>query len=56
MTTVHYAVDAVARLAVERLMILIGSPDRLPEPEVRLIDPELVIRDSTRPAASPRRR
>ncbi|MGO1075154.1 LacI family DNA-binding transcriptional regulator [Inquilinus sp. CA228] len=48
-TTVHYAVDAVARLAVERLMILIGSPDRLPQPEVRLIDPELVIRDSTRP-------
>lgn len=55
-TTVHYAVDSVARLAVERLMILIGSPDRLPEPEVRLIDPELVIRDSTRPAAPKRRR
>jgi LacI family transcriptional regulator len=46
-TSVNYAVEAVTRMAVDRLMSLIGAGDELPEPRVTLIDPELVIREST---------
>ena len=46
LTTVHYAADTVSRLAVSRLLTLINTPDRLPAPEVNLIDPPLVIRKS----------
>ena len=48
LSTVNYAVDVVTRMAVDRLMQLIAAGDQLPEPRVTLIDPELVIRDSTR--------
>src|SRR5690606_14643381 len=44
LSSVNYAVGTVTELAVERLMQLIASGDRLPGPEVTLIDPELVIR------------
>jgi LacI family transcriptional regulator len=48
LSSVNYAADIVAGMAVDRLMRLISSVDRLPEPRVTLIDPELVIRESTR--------
>jgi len=51
LTTVHYAADIVSDLAVKRLLALITAPDRLPEPEVTLIEPELVIRASCGAAA-----
>jgi LacI family transcriptional regulator len=44
---VNYDVDAVSRMAVDRLLRLIGAGDVLPEPRVTLIDPELIIRQST---------
>jgi LacI family transcriptional regulator len=46
LTTVHYAADVVSDLAVKRLLALITAPDHLPEPEVTLIEPELVVRAS----------
>ena len=47
LSTVNYDVDAVSRMAVDRLLRLIGAGDVLPEPRVTLIDPELIIRQST---------
>jgi len=47
LSTVNYDVDAVSRMAVDRLMRLIGAGDQLPEPRITLIDPELIIREST---------
>ena len=47
LSTVNYAVDMVSRMAVDRLMRLITAGDELPEPRVTLIDPELIIREST---------
>lgn len=47
LSSVVYAAQDVARLAVERLMTLIKSGDVLPEPTLTLIEPELVIRQST---------
>lgn len=53
LSSVNYDVDLVSRLAVERLMQLISAGDQLPEPRTTLIDPDLVIRESTpgRPVA-----
>ena len=48
LSTVNYAVEVVTRLAIDRLMRLISAGEHLPEPRVTLIDPELVIRESTR--------
>lgn len=48
LSSVNYAVDVVTRMAVDRLMRLISSGDMLPEPRVTQIDPDLVIRESTR--------
>jgi LacI family transcriptional regulator len=47
LSTVNYDVDAVSRMAVDRVLRLIASGDELPDPRVTLIDPELVIRGST---------
>jgi LacI family transcriptional regulator len=47
LSTVNYDVGAVSRMAVDRLMRLIGAGDQLPDPRVTLIDPELIIREST---------
>ncbi|HTN60303.1 MAG TPA: LacI family DNA-binding transcriptional regulator, partial [Devosia sp.] len=41
-SSVNYAVQMVAELAVDRLIGLIGAGDVLPEPRVTLIDPDLV--------------
>jgi LacI family transcriptional regulator, galactose operon repressor len=48
LSTVNYAVETVTRMAVDRLMRLISAGDTLPEPRVTQIDPDLVIRESTR--------
>jgi LacI family transcriptional regulator len=47
LSTVNYNVDAVSRMAVDRLMQLITTGDHLPDPRVTMIDPELIIRGST---------
>jgi LacI family transcriptional regulator len=46
LTTVHYAADVVSDLAVKRLLTLVTAPGHLPEPQVTLIEPELVVRAS----------
>ena len=46
LTTVHYAADVVADLAVKRLLALINLPDQARRPAVTLIEPELVVRRS----------
>ena len=47
LSTVNYEVTVVSRLAVDRLLRLISAGDHLPEPRATLIDPALVIREST---------
>jgi LacI family transcriptional regulator len=47
LSTMNYAVNVVARMAVDRLMRLITAGTDAPEPRVTLIDPELVVRGST---------
>jgi len=47
LSTVNYDVEAVSRMAVDRLMRLITAGEHLPEPRVTVIDPELIIRGST---------
>lgn len=47
LSTMNYAVDVVSRLAVDRLLRLISAGDAPPEPRITLIEPELVVRDST---------
>lgn len=47
LSSVDYPSDFIAGLAVQRLVRLIASRDRLPEPRVTMIDPGLVIREST---------
>lgn len=47
LSTVNYDVDAVSRMAVDRLMRLISAGEQLPEPRITLIDPELIVREST---------
>ena len=46
-SSVNYAVDIVTELAVERLMRLVAAKDALPDPRVTMIEPDLVIREST---------
>ena len=48
LSSVDYAVETLTRMAVERLMRLIAAGDQLPEPRITQIDPDLVIRESTR--------
>ena len=47
LSTVNYDVDGVSRMAVDRLMRLISAGEHLPEPRITMIDPELIIREST---------
>jgi LacI family transcriptional regulator len=47
LTSVDYAVGQVTELAVQRLIGLIRAPDLLPEPQVTLLEPELLVREST---------
>lgn len=46
MTTVNYAADDVSRHAVDRILSLIGQPVP-PKPVITLIDPNLVVRQSS---------
>lgn len=46
-TSVDYAVPRVTELAVARLLALIAAGDVLPEPQVMLIEPELIVRESS---------
>ncbi len=47
LSSVNYAVGTIARRAVERLLELVVAGDPLPEPIVTMIDPALVLREST---------
>jgi DNA-binding LacI/PurR family transcriptional regulator len=47
LTSVNYEIRLVTDLAVARLIELIGTEGALPEPSVTLIDPELIVREST---------
>jgi LacI family transcriptional regulator len=47
LSTVDYPVERIARLAVQRLLGLIGADDALPAPRVTMLDPDLVLRDSS---------
>ena len=47
LSTMNYDAEAVSRMAVDRLMQLIGAGDQLPDPRITLIDPELIVREST---------
>ena len=46
-SSVNYEVEMVTELAVERLLSLVKAGDALPEPRVTMIDPELIVREST---------
>jgi len=46
-SSVDYAVGRVTELAVDRLIGLIQAGDGMPEAEVTLIEPELVVRESS---------
>jgi len=48
LSSVNYAEELVAQDAVNRLMELIKTQDQLPEPRITLIDPELIVRESTK--------
>ena len=47
LTSVNYEIKLVTDLAVARLLELIATSGPLPAPSVTLIDPELVVREST---------
>lgn len=47
LSTVDYSFDMVATLAVDRLTRLIAMSGPLPEPQITMIDPDLVVREST---------
>ncbi len=50
LSTIDYAAEQISRQAVDRLMHLINTSDHPPAPEVTLIDPALITRQSTGPA------
>ncbi len=47
LTTIAYSAATVAERAVARMMTLVNSRDRLPEPLFEQIEPTLVVREST---------
>lgn len=46
LTTVNYAADEISRIGVDRILKRIENRDSWGKPDVRLIEPDLVIRDS----------
>ena len=46
LTTVNYAADEISRMGVDRILKRIENRDSWTAPAVRLIEPELVIRDT----------
>jgi DNA-binding LacI/PurR family transcriptional regulator len=51
LSSVNYSVGTIARRAVERLLELVAGGDPLPEPIATMIDPALILRESTLGAA-----
>jgi LacI family transcriptional regulator len=51
LTSVNYEIRLITDLAVARLLELVGYKDGLPAPAVTLIDPELIVRESTQRSA-----
>ncbi|WP_180900544.1 LacI family DNA-binding transcriptional regulator [Martelella soudanensis] len=47
LSSVSYEIDILTRLAIERLLKLIGTDGKLPDPRVTLVEPKLAIRDSS---------
>jgi LacI family transcriptional regulator len=47
LSTVDYPVTMVSRLAVQRLVGLIAAEGDLPAPRATMIDPDLVVRESS---------
>jgi len=47
LSSVDYPVGRIASLAVQRLLGLIAAGGALPQPRVTMIDPDLVVREST---------
>ncbi|HWA18328.1 MAG TPA: LacI family DNA-binding transcriptional regulator [Devosia sp.] len=47
LTSVNYEIKLVTDLAISRLLELIAVNGPLPEPTITLIDPELIVREST---------
>lgn len=47
LTSIDYAADLLAGTAVNRLVELIEAGDALPAPRAEMIDPELIVREST---------
>jgi LacI family transcriptional regulator, galactose operon repressor len=54
LTTMRYGVEEIADRAVRRLLELIGAKDALPRPEVVLIEPQIVVRQSCGASAAAR--
>jgi LacI family transcriptional regulator len=48
LTSVNYETQLVTDLAVSRLLELVTTEGSLPDPRVTLIDPELIVRESSR--------
>lgn len=47
MSTINYDVPRVTKLAIERVLELIGATGELPEARVTQVEPELVVRESS---------
>lgn len=47
LSSVNYDINLIAGLAIDRLMTLIEARDSLPLPRVTMIEPGLVVREST---------
>ena len=47
LSSVNYDIEAITRLAIERVIGLINAKGDLPTPRVTLVEPDLIIREST---------
>lgn len=47
LSTVHYDVARVSQLAIERVMELVSCKGELPSPRVTMVEPDLVVRESS---------
>lgn len=46
-SSVNYAIEDVSAEAVERLLVLIAHGEALPDPQIRQLTPDIVVREST---------
>lgn len=51
LTTVGYEAEQLAHMAVERLLLIINASGGMPKPKVEVIEPKVLIRQSTGPIA-----